>query len=203
MEGSNITVNGGKLNASSTDDGINVNINKGVLTITGGEVAINANGDGLDSNGSVTMTGGTVYVDGPTENNNGSLDYDGSFTISGGTLVASGSSGMAQAPSTNSQPSLLMNYNSSQAAGSTITLKDKDGTIVATYTPSKQYNSVAISSPKLLVGSPYTLYSGNTKIIDFTLSTSLTYLSESGVTTKPQNSGPGGGGKGPGEQRPQ
>lgn len=196
LEGTNITVNGGKINATSTDDGINVNNKEGVLTITGGEVALNANGDGLDSNGSVNMTGGTVYVDGPTTNNNGSLDYDGSFTISGGTLVASGSSGMAQAPSTNSQPSILMNYSSTQAAGSTIAIKDKDGTIVATYTPAKQYNSVAISSPKLSVGSTYTLYSGNTKIVDFALSDSLTYLAESGVTTKPQNAGPGGGGGG-------
>ncbi|MFZ3131022.1 MAG: hypothetical protein WA125_07975 [Desulfosporosinus sp.] len=96
-----------------------------------------------------------------------------------------------------------MNYNSTKAAGSTITLKDKDGNILATYTPSKQYTSVAISSPKLSVGSTYTINSGNTKIVDFALSNSLTYLSESGVTTKSQNAGPGsGGGKGPGEQRP-
>ncbi|TGE35542.1 carbohydrate-binding domain-containing protein [Desulfosporosinus fructosivorans] len=203
LEGTNITVNGGKINVTSTDDGINVNNKEGVLNITGGEVALKANGDGLDSNGSVNMTGGTVYVDGPTANNNGALDYDGSFTISGGTLVASGSSGMAQAPNTNSQPSILMNYTSTQTAGSTITLKDKDGTIVATYTPSKQYNSVAISSPQLSVGSTYTLYTGDTKIVDFALSDSLTYLAESGVTTKPQNAGPGGGGKGAGGQRPQ
>ncbi|GAB6152775.1 carbohydrate-binding domain-containing protein [Desulfosporosinus burensis] len=194
LEGTNITVNGGKISATSTDDGININSKEGVLTITGGEVALNANGDGLDSNGSVNMTGGTVYVDGPTANNNGALDYDGGFTISGGTLVASGSSGMAQAPSTNSQLSILMTYTSSQAAGSTIILKDKDGTIIASYTPSKQYSTVAISSPKLLVGSTYTLYSGNTKLVDVTLSDSLTFLSESGVTTKPQNTGPGGGG---------
>ncbi|KJS87473.1 MAG: hypothetical protein JL57_14025 [Desulfosporosinus sp. BICA1-9] len=200
LEGTNITVNGGKVIATSTDDGINVNSKEGVLTITGGEVALNANGDGLDSNGSVNMTGGTVYVDGPTANNNGALDYDGGFTISGGTLVASGSSGMAQAPSTNSQLSILMTYTSSQAAGSTIILKDKDGTIVATYTPSKQYSTVAISSPKLLAGSTYTLYSGNTKLVDVTLSDSLTYLSESGVTTKPQNTGPGGGGGGFGKR---
>jgi len=202
LEGTNITINDGKISATSTDDGINVNSNKGVLNITGGEIAINANGDGTDSNGSINMTGGTVYVDGPTGNNNGALDYDGSFTISGGTLVASGSSGMAQAPSTNTQPSILMYYNSTQTAGSTITIKDKDGTIVATYTPSKQYNSVAISSPKLSVGSSYTLYSGNTKIVDVTLSDYLTYLSESGVTTKPQNAGPGGGGGGGGGRKP-
>jgi len=205
LEGTNITVNGGKVSAASTDDGINVNSKEGVLTITGGEVALNANGDGTDSNGSINMTGGTVYVDGPTANNNGAIDYDGGFTISGGTLVASGSSGMAQAPSTNTQPSILMYYNSAQAAGTTVTLKDKDGNSVITYTPSKQYSSVAISSPELLVGSTYTLYSGNTKIINLTLSDAITYLSESGVTTKPQNSGPGGGGmrpRGDGKMRP-
>lgn len=200
LEGTNITINGGKISATSTDDGINVNSKEGVLNITGGEVALNTNGDGTDSNGSINMTGGTVTVDGPTENNNGALDYDGSFTISGGTLVASGSSGMAQAPSTNTQPSILMYYDSTQAAGTTITLKDKDGNSVITYTPLKQYSSAAISSSKLSVGSTYTLYSGNTKIIDFTLSDSLTYLSESGVTTKPQNAGPGGGGRRPGDK---
>lgn len=193
LEGTNITINGGKINATSTDDGINVNSSSGLLTITGGEASFNANGDGLDSNGSVSMTGGTVYVDGPIANNNGSIDYDGSFTISGGTLGASGSSGMAMAPSTNTQPSILMSYSSTQAAGSIITLKDKDGAIVATYTPSKQYSSIAISSPKLSVGSTYTLYSGNTKVVSFTLSTTLTYLSESGISTQSQNVGPGGG----------
>lgn len=193
LESSNITVNGGKINATSTDDGINVNSKTGVLTITGGEVTLNANGDGLDSNGSVNMTGGTVYVDGPTGNGNGSLDYDGSFAISGGTLVASGSSGMALAPNTNTQPSILMYYTSAQAAGTPITLKDKDGSTVVAYIPLKQYSSVAISSPKLTVGSTYTLYSGDHQIVEVTLSDSLTYLTESGVTTKPQNAGPGGG----------
>ncbi|KGK91170.1 hypothetical protein DP73_04850 [Desulfosporosinus sp. HMP52] len=193
LEGSNITVIGGKINATSTDDGINVNSKTGVLSITGGEIALNANGDGTDSNGSINMTGGTVYVDGPAGNGNGSVDYDGSFAISGGTLVASGSSGMAQAPSTNTQPSILMYYTSAQAAGTALTLKDKNGNIVLTYTPSKQYSSVAISSPKLTVGSTYTLYSGDNQIVEVTLSDSLTYLTESGVTTKPQNAGPGGG----------
>jgi hypothetical protein len=198
LEGTNISINGGKINANSTDDGINVNNKQGLLSITGGEIALNANGDGTDSNGSINMTGGTVTVDGPTANNNGAVDYDGSFVISGGTLVASGSSGMAEAPNTNTQPSILMYYTSSQAAGRPIILKDKDGNNVVTYTPTKQYSSVAISTPKFALGSSYTLYSGNTKIVDFTLSDSITYLSESGVTTKPQNAGPGGGGRGQG-----
>jgi hypothetical protein len=202
LEGSNITVNGGKINTVSSDDGFNINNNSGVLNINGGEIAINANGDGLDSNGSINMTGGTVYVDGPIANNNGALDYNSSFSISGGTLVASGSSAMAEAPGNNTQPSILMNYSSVQAAGSTITLKDKDDNIVVTFTPSKQYSSVVISSPRLSLGTAYTLYSSNSKIVDFTLSDSLTYLSESGVTTKPQNAGGGRGPNGGGSMPP-
>lgn len=70
--------------------------------IKGGKLTVDARGDGLDSNGSIEMSGGVVIVNGPTENMNGALDYDGSFLISGGTLVAAGSAGMAQEPSVDS-----------------------------------------------------------------------------------------------------
>lgn len=58
--------------------------------INGGTLTVNAGGDGLDSNGSINMTGGTVIVNGPTNSGNGALDYDGTFEISGGYLVAAG-----------------------------------------------------------------------------------------------------------------
>jgi hypothetical protein len=53
---------------------------------------VNADGDGLDANGSIVMTDGVVIVNGPTSNRDGALDYDVSFDISGGYLVATGSS---------------------------------------------------------------------------------------------------------------
>lgn len=59
----------------------------------------------------------------------------------------------------------------------------------------KPYSSVVVSSPQLTLGTSYTLYSGSTKIVEFELSDTMTYLSESGVTSKPQNAGPGGGGR--------
>ena len=75
---------------------------------------VNADGDGLDSNGSIYMKGGIVHVDGPTNNGNGALDYNGEFVITGGELIAVGSSGMAQGASSNSsQTSVLMNLSSS------------------------------------------------------------------------------------------
>lgn len=191
LEGATITINKGNTIVNSTDDGFNVNVNGGKLTINGGFLKISAGGDGLDSNGSIVMTGGTVFVDGPTANNNGSLDYQASFIISGGTLVASGSSGMAQAPgSSSTQPSVLMYYTGTQAAGTTIVLKDAGGSKVAEFTPSKQYSSVAISSPLLKVGSTYSLYSGAKELVEFTLSSMTTYMSETGAVAQP--TGPGG-----------
>lgn len=183
IEGTNITISGGDIDIAASDDGINVNSSSGTLTISGGDTYINAGGDGVDSNGKIVMTDGTVYVDGPTDNGNGAIDYDGSFIISGGTIVAAGSSGMAQCPGDNStQPSILMYFTSAQAAGTSITVKDESNTVV-TFTPAKQYTSAAISSAGFKTGSTYTLYSGETKVVSFTISSTVTYLNESGVTT--------------------
>ena len=59
---------------------------------------VEADGDGIDINGAIEMTGGVVVVNGPTEQMNGALDHDASFNMTGGTIVATGSSGMAMAP---------------------------------------------------------------------------------------------------------
>ncbi len=193
IEGSNVTLNSGTFSISSTDDGININSSSGVFTINGGEISVNANGDGLDSNGTIIVTGGSIYVDGPINDGNGAIDYDSDFQISGGNLIASGSSGMAQAPSEESkQFSLLMYYDSIQTAGTKITVKDGSGNVVASFTPTKKYSSVAISSPLLASGSTYTLYKNDTKVTSFKISDALTYLTESGVTTGSQFKGPMG-----------
>lgn len=68
------------------------------LTISGGTLLVDAQGDGLDSNGTIEMTGGEVTVFGPTANDNGALDSNGGITVSGGTLVAIGSSEVAETP---------------------------------------------------------------------------------------------------------
>lgn len=188
------------------------------LIINGGYITVNANGDGLDSNGSISMTNGTVIVNGPTSNGNGPLDYNNNFNMSGGFLIAVGSSGMAQATSEeSSQHSLLMTYPETQKAGTIVHLEDGKGNTVVTFSPVKDYQSVFISSPQLTKGSAYTLFSGGTstgqnknglygdgkyqggsKVVDFTISDSVTWLNESGVTTASSH-GPGGPGGNPGD----
>lgn len=183
------------------------------LTINGGYLYINAGGDGLDCNGSITMTGGTVLVDGPTNGGNGALDYDNEFNISGGTLIAAGSSGMAQnVSSTSEQGTIKMTFTSVQEAGTLFDLQDSTGNIIASFAPSKNYQTVVISSPEITTGGTYSIYSGGTvsgtnvdglytdgthsggtKVVEFTTSDVTTSVNESGITTNDQGGMQGGG----------
>src|SRR5690606_7742970 len=153
IEGLVITVQGGDVRITASDDGINVaggNDGSGIgrrgdafaalegalLSIQGGDITVDAGGDGLDSNGSITMSGGRVIVDGPTMAGNGALDYNGNFEMTGGFLAAAGSAGMVQGPPASSpQASIVMTFSATQAAGTKVRLADDSGQAVAEAAP--------------------------------------------------------------------
>jgi len=131
------------------------------LYINGGYVYVDGQGDGIDVNGSITMTDGVVIVDGPSENMNGALDYDGSFAMNGGYFLAVGSAGMAMAPDTSSsQYSILLNLSSSLQPGTLIRLQNSAGEDIFTFAPTRIYQSFTFSSPELKEGETYTVYYG-------------------------------------------
>lgn len=131
------------------------------LEITGGTWVIDADGDGLDSNGTATMTGGTVVVSGPTNNGNGAIDVNGTFEITGGSLVAAGSAGMLVSPTaTGDQGVLTVSFASAIAEGTVITVSDSDGDHVASFTTSKISQAVVLSVPGLVSGEEYTISTG-------------------------------------------
>lgn len=111
----------GLVQLTSTDDGINSSTEDDTVTKNdmyihfGGDtfVIVNSTGDGIDSNGSISMYSGTVYVFGPTNSANGALDYETDFFLSGGTLIAVGASGMAQVPDNPSIYTVSITYSSS------------------------------------------------------------------------------------------
>lgn len=127
------------------------------IVINGGNVYINASGDGIDSNGSIEINGGYIVVDGPGDNGNGALDYDRILIMNGGTLIATGSSGMYQSISEESSL-YVINYlsNSTISAGSNIKIMDGD-TVLCEFTTVKNGNTVLFSSDKLVNGNQYTL----------------------------------------------
>ena len=126
------------------------------LNITGGTLTVNAGGDGIDSNGSITISGGATTIYGPENGANGALDYNGTMTLSGGTLLAIGSSDMAQAPSS-TEGQGWVSSTVSGSAGSTITISDAQGVVLASYTSPKAFTSVIFSSAEMTAGAQYTL----------------------------------------------
>lgn len=137
-----------------------------VLLITGGKITVNADGDGLDSNGNLRVEGGDITINGPANGGNGALDIGtengGSGVIAGGTLIALGTSSMTENfGSTSTQCAFLVTMNSF-GAGETITITDSQGTVLYTGVTVKSANSVVFSSPDLTVGETYTVTIGST-----------------------------------------
>ena len=115
----------------------------------------------MDANGSVTMTGGTVLVQGPSANGNGAIDYDGTFMMSGGVLVAAGSAGMAQAPTTTSaQGALLVRLASAQKAGTVVHIQAADGTPLVTFQATKAFQALTVSTPAIVKDASYDVFAG-------------------------------------------
>lgn len=82
--------------------------NSPALTINGGNLYVEADGDGLDSNGSITVNGGTTIVCGPTSSGDTAVDFDGECVLNGGTLMAFGSNGMVETPTSASNGSCIV-----------------------------------------------------------------------------------------------
>ena len=223
VEGYKILVTGGDIDVISSDDGFNaaggssgsgdnhdgfgdgpgmggVDMdadNDAYILITGGTININANGDGIDSNGCIGITGGSVYVLGPSDNGNGAMDYGICAAITGGEIVAVGGSGMAQGFGDESTQCLaLVNFDEWVDAGETITLTDSDGKEVLSYKADKKFNSVVISTSDMKQGGTYTLTVGD-QSSTFTLD-DITYSEGSGGMQRPGGNLDNGGMQRPG-----
>lgn len=166
LEGQNISISGGTINLVASDDGINAagtttqNQSEIFIDISGGALTIDAGGDGLDSNGTLTVSGGTILVSGSEQSADSALGCDGTTSITGGTVVGLGMSGMApNFGDTSSQGSILVSVDS-QSAGSTVSITDQNGAVLATWEAPKSFNSVLISCPDLTVGNTYTVTAG-------------------------------------------
>ena len=187
LEGLHVIVSGGSTTLTASDDGVNAaggtdssgftggrdgmfaggmgrpgmgGSSNGSITISGGTLQITANGDGIDANGTLDITGGHTTVCGPTQGDTATLDYDSRATISGGTFIGTGASGMAQSFSSSPQGVIALSVGQ-QAAGTEITLKDKIGNVVISHTPDLNFAVVILSSPQIITGETYSITVGS------------------------------------------
>lgn len=167
-----LTINGGKINIQSQDDGINTNEdNVSVTTINGGSLHIVAGlgseGDGIDSNGYLVINGGVVIAIARPQSDSG-LDSDCGSYINGGYVVATGST-MDWAESDSGQVTMNLQFAASQGSDEAIIVTDMEGKVVFAYDPDKDettgdynrgYQGAVISCPQFQVGETYQVYIG-------------------------------------------
>ena len=130
LEGNLIKISGGETYVYATDDGVNATAGKSSpnVTVSGGlldvEVPSSGDTDGIDSNGSITITGGCVIAKGPGSASGNAfgaaaVDSDGAVTMSGGTLIVFG--GIEKSPSNSNITKTLCSSSSVKAGSHTVT----------------------------------------------------------------------------------
>ena len=168
IEAIDITIAGGVIDIRPTDDGINANGRGGrsAINITGGDITvINENGrdaDGLDSNGSIHISGGNTFISVNTSSY--ALDYGtengGVCQISGGTVIAAGGSAMAECFDSSSEQCFIMYTAPTASPGTIVTLKNEAGDTLISETIPCGFSSVVISTPELRLGETCTISVG-------------------------------------------
>lgn len=167
IEGQYLTISGGTTNATSSDDGLNATIpstttttsgggmNQVVdasITITGGELTLNVEGDGIDSNGTAEISGGTIIVNGPSTGGNGATDATGGLTVTGGTLIQGDRGDMFEG-----MEGAYAQFSASVSSGDTITVTNASGQVVAEYTSSKTISQVVVAGSSITEGETYSI----------------------------------------------
>ena len=209
---------GGRGGMFEVEDNCDITISGGNLTVT------TSNGDGIDSNGSLNVSGGTVLVFGSSSGGEGALDYTGSSSISGGTLVALGSSGMAQSMEPDdSHATLMVTWDEVQPTGTRLTLCTQQGEILCSLQSTNSFQTAVIGTDSLSAGQEVSLYTGGTVnsdsqlltmgtlsdgelLCEVTLAEGVTNISSDGSQRSSQPGGSFGGGQHPQgdrKQRPQ
>lgn len=153
-----LTINGGNINIVAQNDGINVNeddesiftMNDGVLSIDSG---YGVEGDGIDSNGSLIINGGTVIAMCSDDTPDGGIDADLGITINGGTVMAFGRNGSINKDS-------KLNYISGRVDSTQVVIDQ----LFEIQTPRK-YSSVLFSSSDIDKNGTYTI-NGNQAVIN-------------------------------------
>ncbi len=181
LEATSILITGGNIDIVATDDGLNAgggmmgggpsreasseaseDTATPIVHITGGILMVDSGGDGLDSNGSMYIDGGTIFVSGPSTNWDSPIDCgEGSneFVITGGHFMAAGYSSMVETPEATdySQASIFYTQNEYAPDDALVTLTDATGHILAEYSFAHSFNCVMISTPEMAAGETYTL----------------------------------------------
>ncbi len=162
----NLVINGGTLEITAYDDAINASTS--IIINDGSTYCYSSNNDGIDSNGTIRITGGIVISSGSNSPECG-FDCDNSnFAITGGAIIGTGGSTSTPTAASSSQRTIL--YRATGTAGTVLQLRSGT-TPVMTYRIPRTYSggggggggstpmTMLINLPGLASGTTYTIYS--------------------------------------------
>lgn len=180
IEAATLNVYSGNITVNATDDGINA-ANSDLTGYSfsynqyGGTVYVNVtNGDGIDSNGTINLIGGTIEVYTPSQGDGDPFEAERGVYFKGATVLAVGHLGMAQGYSATTP---YVTFGSAGGmggfggmggqtnlvtAGSTIQITDASGNVLYSAKAVRNASYILFASSKLTTGSSYSLKSGNT-----------------------------------------
>lgn len=168
-----ITLNDGTLTVSATNDGINATAgtvsggtesNDGsYLYVKGGTLVTScSNGDAIDSNGNVEISGGVTIANGPNSGVEEACDFNGIFNMKGGFFIGAGSnSNMTKSMSSSStQPNMFISSSASISSSTFLHIQDASGKDILSFKPQNGGYKFLFSSTALTKGSSYSIYTG-------------------------------------------
>ena len=162
-----LTINGGNINITSGNDGINTNEdNVSVTTINGGTLNIvcdgsTGEGDGIDSNGWLVINGGTIISQACATSGDAGIDSDLGIYLNSGNVIASGN--MLDRIAGGDQTYAVFSFATRQVGDSTYTLKNADNKVVGEYAPTNDFTYLLIAGDELVAGD-YTFWQGDTQL---------------------------------------
>ena len=175
-----LTINGGKINIVSGNDGINTNEDKvSVTTINGGflNIAVDGSsgeGDGIDSNGWLVINGGVVNASACATSMDAGIDSDMGIHINGGTVIATGN--MLDHISDSEQNYVVFTFQNKVKGGEEITLvKDEESHFL---TMSNDFTYLLVSKATFGEEGAYTLWKGEEQL-------SVVEISDEGMRMPP------------------
>ena len=132
------------------------------INMTGGNVTLNVGTDGMDSNGFETYTGGTLLVNGPTNDDNNPLDPNGDLLINGDATITAAGGGLElyKAPSEASEEGYVRLVDEGTIpVGQSVQATDASGNVVGNYRVTiPGVKQVLFANPSIVKGQEYQLY---------------------------------------------
>ena len=200
VEAAHIYFEGGTAILSASDDGVNAASDYSTsdysslsINFDGAYVSVNAKGDGLDSNGSISFNSGTVLVLGPTSGADSAIDADSTIAFNGAFVLALGASGMTETQNFSASGSnYVIETTQLSNTSSTNTLTISSGSESYTVSVNQSFGEIVFASPSITSGASYTFSLGSSTIT-ITVSSNITASSNGGQGGQ---GGPGQGGQG-------